>query len=976
MKYFIKLVLLACVGFFSFEVQAQPGSAVELKKPARYEKRKLGSERTATKKFGATRHFYQNLVTHYNYFFNASNKLNDIVGRAKLSFKDDYTQLLPFYNYSLTATAQETSEIDSIIYKCTAGVLLHDLRNDWIDNLYLLLGKAYFFRQNFDSAGMAFQYINYAFAPKDEGYDIAIGSNASNTNGVFSVSTVEKNDLLHKIASHPPSRNNAFLWQARNYMESDRLAEAAGLLEVVRHDPNFPERLHTDLSETIAYWYYKQKAYDSAAWHLDKSLDNASNKFERARWEFLIAQMYQLSNKNEEALKYYNRCIEHTPDVVMEVYANLNSIAITNGDKDDVLLEKLNNLLKLGRREKYTTYRDIIYYAAAQVEMERTNIIGARQLLKKSIANSSENLIQRSLSFLLLADITYGSKSFVQAGNYYDSIEVSVITNPADVDRITLRQTALKTISDNITAVHNEDSLQHVAAMPEAEREAYLKKALRKLRKAQGLKEDADAQPSENPAVQLETKADLFNAAAKGDWYFNNNQLKSTGFTEFKQRWGSRPNVDNWRRQSEIDKISEPKNQEELANEDAVPEGETTAITDASTTDDLAAALPLTEEKLQKSNDNIAKAIFNKGKTFQNELENYEAAIDAYNELNNRFPQNSYKEESLFNLYYCYSKSGDKQRADSCLTALKTTYPDSKFVKTLGAPNVPLTSNTNPATKEYENIYNLFIEGKFDEAKAGKVKADSIYGATYWTPQLLYIESIYYVSVKEDSVAINRLSDLAEMHASSPLAAKAKTMIDVLKRRKEIENYLTSLQITRDEDEVTANTNLNPVEPNINAPIKKVDSIVSKPVTNKVAIKVDTTAAAPVTIKTFTYNPAQPQFVLILLDKVAPVFANEAKNAFNRFNKEKYYNQKIDITSVKLDDRYNLVLIGPFTDALAATDYVDKTKPLTTGRILPWLTPDKYSYTIISQDNLDLLKDNKDVDGYHKLVQKVLPGKF
>ena len=154
--------------------------------------------------------------------------------------------------------------------------------------------------------------------------------------------------------------------------------------------------------------------------------------------------------------------------------------------------------------------------------------------------------------------------------------------------------------------------------------------------------------------------------------------------------------------------------------------------------------------------------------------------------------------------------------------------------------------------------------------------------------------------------------------------------------------------------------------------------MVSKAAVEKpVAIKVDTASKAPVVIpKHFAFNPAEPQFILLLFDKVAPVFVNEAKNAFTRFNKQTYYNQTIDASLVKLDDRYNLLLLGPFKDAVAAMDYVDKTKPLTQGRIMPWLTAEKYSYAIISQGNLDLLKDNKDVDGYKKVLQQGIPGKF
>src|SRR5690242_9581561 len=73
---------------------AQPGWTLDpfgnQKKPEKYEERKLGSEKTADKKFTTTRHFLQNTITHYNYYFNSNNKINAVVERAKLSNRDDY----------------------------------------------------------------------------------------------------------------------------------------------------------------------------------------------------------------------------------------------------------------------------------------------------------------------------------------------------------------------------------------------------------------------------------------------------------------------------------------------------------------------------------------------------------------------------------------------------------------------------------------------------------------------------------------------------------------------------------------------------------------------------------------------------------------------------------------------------------------------------------------------------------------------
>jgi hypothetical protein len=211
------------------------------------------------------------------------------------------------------------------------------------------------------------------------------------------------------------------------------------------------------------------------------------------------------------------------------------------------------------------------------------------------------------------------------------------------------------------------------------------------------------------------------------------------------------------------------------------------------------------------------------------------------------------------------------------------------------------------------------------------------------------------------------------------MAERAKTMASVLRRRKEIESYLTSLQVTRykdDEAPMPVTTAPN-VAVATKAPPVKTDSVVAKPTTMVAkAVTADTAGKAMVINKTFEFAAADSQYVSILLDSVAPVFANEAANAFNRYNSINNYMLRLKATQIKLDDRYNIVLVGPFKDAVTALDYVDKTRPVTASRIIPWLTADKYTYSMISSANLAVLKQTKDLAGYKALLQKVLPGKF
>src|SRR5215467_10302130 len=150
---FLLVFILSLISSFS---HAQLGLSFDIPKPKQYEERQLRSEKSESKKFTIPRRFIQNTTTHYNYFFNANNKMNEIIDRAKAVHRDDFTQLLSFYNYDLEETAK-------------------------------------------DSVQLTFQFINYAFAPKEkDGYYRYIGSRMDD-NSAISVATKEKNNLAKKV---------------------------------------------------------------------------------------------------------------------------------------------------------------------------------------------------------------------------------------------------------------------------------------------------------------------------------------------------------------------------------------------------------------------------------------------------------------------------------------------------------------------------------------------------------------------------------------------------------------------------------------------------------------------------------------------------------------------------------------------------------------------------------------------------------
>jgi len=976
---FIFLVLCG----FSIPAVAQPTWTFDPfgkeKKPEKFENRKLGSEKTADKKFTVVRNIYQNNITHYNYYFNANNRVNTVIDRAKLSLKDDYTNLLTFYPYSLENTASQKSELDSVIYTSTAGILLHDLRNDWIDNMYMLIGKAYYFRKDFDSALMTFQFINYNLFPrkrKNDDDDRIVGSNST------SIANKEKTNILKKLTALPPSRNEAIIWLARTLIEQNEFAESGSLINTLQVDPNLPKRLRNDLDEVDAYWFFKQGNFDSTAKHLEKALSTADNKQDQSRWEFLLAQLYEKNGNFEKASAYYDKASRHTVDPLMDIHARLNDAKMLRTSGNPKELDKaIDNLAKMGRRDKYEAYRDIVYYSAGDLSLQKPDTNAAIAFFHKSLKYNEGNINYKNRAFLKLGDIAYNRKQYRLAAAMYDSLQAGGADSllNLEISKIQARKEALVKIAAAISIIEKEDSVQRIALMPAAERDAYLKSLVRRLRKEKGYKDDgsggggiADNAPFANSNNQ---PVDLFEKNnSKGEWYFNNNSLKSRGFNEFKTKWGARTNVDNWRRKAGAEAVIAAGNTKPVAGGDnkggkdaGKPGGKNNAPgstpTEDVTYESLLKDIPLTEEKVNASNDAIAENMIVLAKAFQNDLEEYQMAADTYEDYLKRFPNRLLDGEVYLNLYFCYTKLGLKDKAAHYKDLLNSNFAGTVSGQKLNNPSALDPKSKNPeATKLYEDIYNLFIEGNFEKAMAEKKKADSLYGVTYWTPQLLYIEALQNVKNRNDSAAIQGLQLIISNNPTSPLKEKAQTMIDVLKRRAEIEKYLTNLEVTRAQENQLG----TPVTP----------QAVTKPAAPTPVVK-DTVAKAPAALTSgpFVMAVNAPHHVIMILNKVDQVYTNEARNALTRYSKENFYGQTITINKDVLDADNNLLVITSFPDAAAAMAYYNKIKKDAASEI-SWLPANKYSFLIITEANLQLLKTNKNLSGYKALLNTQFPNRF
>ena len=977
--------LIPLILFFYLDGFGQVGVNYDLTKPQKYENRTLGYEKTETTKWTVARQLEQNTITHYNFYFNTNNKLTEILNRAKSQFREDYTQLLPFYNYTLETTSKDKRNLDSVLDKINSAILLHDLRNSWNDNLYILMGRAYFYKNNLDSAHVLFQFVNYAYAPRDaDGYPLPIGSNQEPGNNAFTISTDEKRNIFKKTFSLPPSRNESFIWLIRTYFQQGKLDKGSVLIEILKKDPIFPERLQPSLHEMEALWFYKIRQWDSAAYHLSLALDNTTDEGEVARWDYLIAQMYDRVGKNGESKTWYEKSATHTLNPELAVYARLNAIRQNKGDgaKSDYIQKNIDALRRMAKKEIYAPYLDVIYYVAAEMELLRNNKAAARAYFKKCIANANGLGYNRDRAFLKLGWIFMEDKMYPQAKMAYDSVNANSPGVADSLKILTDRKLALSHIVPQILVIQRQDSLQRIAAMSQSERDSYIKKMLREYRRQQGLAEEDNGSFSQ-PGFSSNPAGGFFGQAAAGEWYFYNQAVKAKGYNDFKSKWGNRPNVDNWQTQSLINRqitgLAPASNL--LANPES--QGNAPAASQV-TAEALLAAVPLTPEKLQKSRDSVETALFILGKSLQDYIPDYLSALKVYDSLETRFPETKYYQEALYNQYFCYIHLNDSLNAARILALMKQKYPSGRYLSLIenppkGPEDLPVRTL---ATRAYEQVYDNLIEGHFDEAAKQKLALDSMYGQKYWTPQLMYVEALYYIHYRYDSIGKATLNKIITGYKGSTMAAKAENMLRVLNERERIENYLRNLKVNRlAEDSIAraAIANTQPKADSLNAKAKALNAERTGHDSARIVVKKPDAAqlrAQALFISPFAWSPSKSQSVVLVMTKVDPVYVTESKNAFDRYNRENFYGRNFETSQLIFSDTTRMMVIRGFENMDQAQAYLDKAGNAAPREIIPWLPAGKYYFIIIDDQNLEVLKANKDLQLYKKFLSVYAPDKF
>jgi hypothetical protein len=947
--------------------------------------KQLPYERLLNKKYTLGRRAYQNTVSQFNYLFYAEIGLDEIIQKARDLHEDDFTELLPFYDYDLSLTAKES--IDSIIFRCNANIVLHDLRSNYVDDAYLVLAKAYLFHKNFDTAASILQFINYSFFDKEDGADLPIGSNL-NQSGKFSIASPENN----RAWENKNVRNESMIWQARTYFEAGEMNEGISLLQLLKTDAAFPKRLQPFLNEQLAYGYYLSGINDSAANYLIKGLDNTKDPLTKARWSFLIAQLYEKEQKFDLAYNWYRKAGAIVSNPIIAVYASIYMASI-DANRGKKSWENLaNDLERMIKKDKYAAFADIIYYEMAQLAVRNNSISKANQWLIASIQKNEKNTKLKQKTLVQLGAINYKIDQFSVAKIAYENLNDLLKSFP-NYDQITLRKKWINKIADLNELIAKEDSLQMIYAAPKITQERLAKQWQKRAALLKAQEKDLFTDPNKQKAgfsnvnnnSQKNNSENTFsnsfvnttpNKEVKSDFYFDNPENVSMGIKNYIKKWGDRPNVDNWRRKTTIQlarasqvnaNIDSTQASMQLSTAPVVNKNIKSITQEKDSAEEYSIQLIETEIDLKQSRTNWNNNSLSIAKIFLYELNDFEKALPRYKAVIQNDIEPATTESALLDLASHYLHIGQITSSDSLIALITKQFPEGIYVQKKKAKENLDRIDKNSA-EAYKTAYFLAQIGDWDQFGTQMGEAQKQFKGTKWYTPYQFLRVKMYAQLGKDSLAIEYCNEIIAQNKSESIKAKAKNIITEINNRKATEAYLAALIIVKPTKLI--NTNEEAIErnkstsinlkndqnfnstPNLKmAVIPKNDSALSKNVTNQI---------------TFTNDSLEQHYIALQTMNVSAVFVKEIQNAIKDFNAETFKQLNLGVTYVQFTDQSHIVWIGPFIKASDGLAYINKVKPKLSTEIISFIAKRQYDLTLIGKSNIVLITNQEQLDQYKR----------
>ena len=721
------------------------------------------------------------MTSRYNIYFNGRESFKKGVERVEAGHMDDYSNLLEIFEYSDPSTQSLCAgDMERAIQKASKVISLKSITvkpdtkdnslpsdreeefmnrkeyNEWVDDAYLLMGKARLYKRDYELA---------------------------------------KSTLSYNISSSVDEeiKKESTIWLSRIYNETGNYNESFRILNEMNPSENFSDYMKGLYYTTLADLYMKQKRYPDAIDPLGKSLEYISGKRNNYRLTYLLAQLYEKNGDAAMATTLYRKVVKMNPPYEVEFNARINIAGVfdLNSGSPESIKKELKKML---RDSKNKDFLDQIYFALGKLYEKEGNYEEAVTNYKNSAASSTINRNQLAKSFLSLADYYFSLPDYVNAGKYYDSTLLVIDQKYPDYQFIRSVSLSLNELVTQLSVIQREDSLQRVAKMNPDQRNSLIALIIQDITQNEANKANTSQYADQYNLGQYYENERRFqnNIQAEGKWYFYNQTALAFGRTEFKRRWGDRRLEDNWRRMNKA-RISQGQTSTGQEEKEQVKMDTLAPEMNNKSPEFYMRDLPMNDSLLALSDEKIAGAFLEAGKIYKDNFRDNAKALESFETFLRRFPGNSLEPEALYNIYTLFKEENDP-RAEIYRQRLVEKYPESEFSKIITDPDYynKKLEQLRQAEMLYQNAYEAYLNENFSGALSICDSSLTLFSKHELAPKFMLLRSFCIARTSDERAFKEELGKLVKRWPETPESQRASEIIAYLNKE------IPQLQIEED----------------------------------------------------------------------------------------------------------------------------------------------------------------------------------
>ena len=869
------------------------------------------------KNTGATRGFHE-MCTKYNVGFNAQNSYVEGQKAIDKGAKDDFTQLIEMYpiSYKENQTVA-SSQMDRAIEKCRKAIKKHSItkkpernKKKWKEPKY-----QYFYNQEEFVHGVKEAWILLGKSELHKGDFLG----AASTFGY--------------IQRHYPSDLEivceARIWQARAYGEMDWVYEAWQVFDQIKEN-DVVKRLNEDYAEVKAFLLMKEKNYKEAMPYLQLAAKKENNKYLSSRFNYLLGQLYLEQNQRDKATDCFKLAVRQSQTYPMEFNARLMMLQCN----DEAWEKNVKKLKRMAKNYNNKDYKDQIYTVVGNIYLSHKDTAEAIEAYKLAIEESTRGGVEKAAVLVMLGDLYYSQKEYIDAHPCYQEASGILKAEHPDYKRVSKLGEALGELAVNYNTVELQDSLQHLATLSEEEQlkivEKIIDEVIAEEEEAARLAKEAETkgfEESTRPSMSVPTLGGV------KDWYFYNDQLKTQGAQQFKQKWGKRVLEDNWRRANKVSTAPMMEDESDLSDE-----SDGSDMSDESDQSDLGvpahhkpeyylSQIPKDSAAIAASNVAIADALYAMAGIYDEKLNDYLMSLETYKEFQRRFAKDARELEGYYSSYRVCGKLEDKEGQEAYRQKIVTEYPESKYAAVLSQPDYLERTKEMLAMQDslYADTYAAYSKGEFNRVFTNYDNMAKNYSMSSLMPKFAFLNALSIGKTQAEEPFYQALTELVEKYPQSDVTPMCKDILALMSQGREAQQGTTHGSILEKREELAQ------------------EEMVDEELKNA----------------TFSADKKTTHY-LLLIPRNESVNINALLYDLAAFNFTKFMIKDYDLAKRSVG---GLTYISITTESYEETEWYERTmlaEPTLQGKI----TLDQVERVIISEDNLKLIEQGKTWEEY------------